>query len=151
MSGHKTSEMIQEERIYRLRMLRATVAKFVGARGKSVQLDGVARSWNMHWWDCDTSACALGSYALTPFGRKFFRIDEHYDLVLVDDPDEPNIRAASKHFHISEEESRRLFMPDQYGAFYTDEPIPPNQVRDRIDSMIRTYERGQGDEQRRDG
>lgn len=150
MSDHKTSEMIQEERIYRLRMLRATVAKFVGARGKSVQLDGVARSWNMHWWNCGTSACALGSYALTPFGRKFFRV-EGQDIKLLDDRDKEDTEAAADHFHISEEEARHLFMPDQYGASDEGDPVPPSKVRDRIDSMICKYERGQDDEQLRDG
>lgn len=55
----------------RLMLLREIVERFKHAKTNSyVTLDGQSRRWNMMHWECGTKACALGNYALTPYGRR---------------------------------------------------------------------------------
>jgi len=133
-------------RLDRLKRLRDIVELHKGQRGKPVQLNGVSRSWDMYEWGCDTSACALGSYILTPYGRKYFVFDDLGEPVLKDDSREGPIGSASKHFDLTEDEVEWLFMPRHYGIYDNEASIydikasiPPSRVIKRIDFLIKRY------------
>lgn len=138
--------MNNRTRLSRLRRLRAVVELHKGSHGSKVQLNGVRRSFNMHWWDCGTSACALGSYALTPYGRRHFELSgnwiEHRESGRSGD------MGGAYHFGLSEEEADYLFIPSGYGVEEEDTPIAPYKVVRHIDVIIRAYERGEGHMQR---
>lgn len=145
--------MNNETRLQRLRNLREVVSWHVGQRGKPVRLGGRVRAWDMGEWDspCHTSACALGNYALSKYGQEFFTWSDAQTLK--EDFAVKGFRAGAQHFQISVSESRRLFDPVNYSRelFYAAPfNVPPSWVRDRIDKLIRRYERGQGDMQRSD-
>lgn len=130
--------MDNELRLERLRKLRAVVNKHARAHGRAVRLDGVTKGWDMQVWCCNTSACALGSYALTPEGRKYFRmIDVNGRDIDLRGPQGGNaIAAAARHFGISESNAYRLFIP---GAYPDPHDITPKQVLKRIDELIDKY------------
>lgn len=140
--------MDNRTRLKRLYRLRGVVELHKGQRYRPVKLNGDRRSWNMHHWDCGSSACALGSYALTPYGKRYFYFDGQTPVNLETGAEADD--AGADHFGLSPDESRYLFFPE----FYQDaddamdvRPIPPSQVIRHIETVIRRYERGKGDMQ----
>lgn len=140
--------MKNQTRLDRLYRLRSVVELHKGKRGKPVKLNGVERKWNMHKWDCGTSACALGSYALTPYGRRHFKVRDNG--ITHRETGEPDQIGGAEHFGISDEEGEWIFMPPEYLSpdVYDVMPIAPTKVIAHIDKIIRKYERGEGDMQR---
>lgn len=111
-------------RANRLQRLHDVVKAHVDAKGTPVKLNGVERSFNMGEWDCGTSACALGSYALTPYGKRYWKWNiasvvnevsrecrlKHHSLRLPDNDNLPVIHEAAFHFGITWKEADFLFM-----------------------------------------
>ena len=122
--------------------LRKIVQRHVDTGGIDTPLNGVSRDFNMNLWECRTSACALGSYVLSDYGKQFLAIPdiEYGDGYII----------GARHFDISENESRWLFDPDQYRDMdkdgepfepefeeEDDEPnIEPHEVLARIDKLL---------------
>lgn len=141
-----------KKRLERLYRLRDVVSLHIGKKSRKVKLDGSWRAWDMDSWDCGTSACAFGCYALTPYGRRHFnrkvcsgevvaislklpknvRLEHPHGIAL------SNTVVAAVHFGITEGEAGWLFLPTEYNSFFT--KIPPSQVRKRIDALIKKYQ-----------
>jgi hypothetical protein len=136
--------MKNSTRIERLNKLIEVVQLHVGKRGKPVQLNGVSRKWNMDTWDCGTSACALGSAALTPwFRRRGLTIKDYTPSC----KGENGLFAAVNFFGISYTEADSIFSPSHY-RFYSyrghelviDEiKVPPTKVIKHIKEVIERY------------
>lgn len=141
--------MKNQTRLDRLHRLRNVVGLHKGQRGKPVQLNGGAWRWNMHFWKCRTRACALGSYALTPYGSRHFKWDTDSNPVLRGTK-EVGALAGAEHFGISHQEAKELFIPPAYGVEDDVTPISPSAVIKHIDRIIKKYEEGVGDMQRED-
>ena len=167
--GGINTEISNKTRLNRLRRLYETVGLHVGQRGKPVKLNGEHRGWDMNQWECGSSACALGCYALTPYGKRYFTIlgvkadEEAKNGMDYDGPPAPflkthiknmvsfsdveTIPGAAKHFGITHDEAEWLFMPDAYegeSKVSTVEDgisIPPSLVRKRVARLIRKYEK----------
>lgn len=58
----------------RLRQLRDVVNRHVGKKGRPVKLGEHSRRWDMYVWECGSSACALGSFALSEYGRSHWKV-----------------------------------------------------------------------------
>lgn len=133
--------MNNRTRLNRLYRLRAVVELHKGQRGKPVKLNGTERTFDMWNWDCGTGACALGSYALTPYGQRHFKWDGSTPLLRGATLSETD--AAAAHFGISDGEAEFLFMPHQYGLNACT-PVAPTKVIKHIDQIIRVYKKGEG-------
>lgn len=136
--------MDNRTRLKRLYRLRGVVELHKGQRYRPVKLNGERRAWNMLNWDCGSSACALGSYALTPYGKHFFHFEGPVPINSETDAEEE--QAGADHFGISKDEAWYLFIPDAY-VEDIGVRVPPSQVIRHIETVIRRYERGRGDMQ----
>lgn len=122
--------MDNRTRLNRLKRLRGVVELHKGKRGKPVKLNGISRSWNMMNWDCGTSACALGNYALTPYGKRHFGWPTAGGIVEKTTQLDAS-RGAAAHFGIRHREAVYLFEDN------TD--APPSEIIRRIDVIINRY------------
>lgn len=153
MGNSETERALERgEQGERLRNLLEVVRWHQQAKGEPVKLNGVTRCWNMQNWDCETAACAFGSYALSVYGQEFFEPRLIYrsvfgtGLTLHDfqprgfDPSKEEPRAtcvvAVEHFGITLDEAEWLFNP---GDYHTPSDIPPHKVIRRIKAVMRRY------------
>lgn len=143
-------------RMSRLQRLDDVLQLHRESKGKSTKLNGCYRDFNMGEWDCTTSACAFGSYALTPYGKRHFHVayrqtssllSPDFEGIIVHKPStETGIDAAVEHFGISEDEAEWLFMPYTYKAHdRTGRAISPYSVQRRVRSLMKKYENGKGE------
>lgn len=119
--------------IQRLEDLRQVITLFAKAEYNArVKLNGIERRWDMTIWDCGTSACALGSYALSDIGKaNNFPIQ-----VITTTSDGAMIDASIDHFDINVQTAHELFMPSRYTK-NQDDYISPRAVLDRIDLLLK--------------
>lgn len=107
-------------------------------KGIDTPLNGVSRHFNMNRWDCGTSACLMGSYALTEYGKRFFRWDDNTafrEPYLIEDSSEDVCEDAAEHFGIERQDACRLFDPVYYEG-----PIEPHHAAARVREIIAKYE-----------
>lgn len=90
---------------------------------------------------CGSAACALGSAGLYPpfvaqgLVTHKIRSDVYY-IIDEDVKHHPyGVEAGELFFHISPEESERLFLPD----YYQEKPVTAEAVADRVQELIQHY------------
>lgn len=138
--------MISNElRIQRLEYLREIMRGHAKADGEPLKLNGISAKFNLTFWyhldSCETQACALGSYALSPYGKRYWKwqSDGYVEYpclkrtrLKAPDSHSAVYHHAAIHFGLPSYLARYIFDPDTYYKSRT-----PDSVIERIDKVLR--------------